>query len=141
VIPQFVLRLSALCRGTEGTIRFPVLGTGRETRALVAIEDFTDGLLILLDRGRHREIYNIGTSEEVTIAELARQTAAYFGREIEIVPGPPAVGSTPRRCPDIAKLASLGYSPKIGLKQGLPVTARWYVENARLAPPENSPPV
>jgi nucleoside-diphosphate-sugar epimerase len=94
-----------------------------------------------LDRGRHREIYNIGTSEEVTIAELARQTAAYFGREIEIVPGPPAEGSTPRRCPDIAKLASLGYAPKIELKQGLPVTAQWYVENARLAPAESSPPV
>jgi nucleoside-diphosphate-sugar epimerase len=141
VIPQFVLRMNSLCRATTGPVRFPVLGTGRETRAFVSIDDFTEGLMILLDRGRHREIYNIGTSEEVTIAELARQTAAYFGREIEIVPGPPAEGSTPRRCPDIAKLASLGYAPKIELKQGLPVTAQWYVENARLAPAESSPPV
>jgi nucleoside-diphosphate-sugar epimerase len=141
VIPQFIVRLYGLCQSTAGAIRFSVLGTGRETRAFVCIDDFTDGLVILLDRGRHREIYNIGTSEEVTIAELARQTAAYFGREIEIVPGPPAKGSAPRRCPDIAKLVSLGYSPKIELAQGLPVTAQWYVENAHLAPPESSPPV
>jgi dTDP-glucose 4,6-dehydratase/UDP-glucose 4-epimerase len=138
VIPQFVLRLNQLCRGTKGLVRFPILGTGRETRAFVAIDDFTDGLLILLDRGRHREIYNIGTSEEVTIAELAKQTGAYFGREIEIVPGPPAEGATARRCPDIAKLASLGYAPQIGLEKGLPDTARWYVENVRLAPSGNS---
>jgi nucleoside-diphosphate-sugar epimerase len=143
VIPQFILRLDGLCRDTarRGPVRFSVLGTGRETRAFVYIDDFTDGLVLLLDRGRHQEIYNIGTSEEVTIAELARQTAAYFGREIEIVPGPPAKGSTPRRCPEIAKLISLGYSPKIDLARGLPVTSQWYIENAHLAPPENSPPV
>ncbi len=92
-----------------------MLGTGSETRAFVSIDDFTDGLAILLERGRHREIYNIGTTEEVTIADLARKIAGRFGREIEIVPGPPAKGSTSRRCPDIAKLAALGYSPMIDL--------------------------
>lgn len=137
VIPQFILRLDRLCRGTEGAIRFNMLGTGRETRAFVCIDDFTDGLVTLLDRGRHREIYNIGTSEEVSVADLARQIAAYFGREIEIVPGPPAKGSAARRCPDIAKLAALGYSPKIELSRGLPITAQWYVENAHLAPPDS----
>jgi nucleoside-diphosphate-sugar epimerase len=143
VIPQFILRLDRLCRDTkgQGPVRFSVLGTGRETRAFVYIDDFTDGLVLLLDRGRHQEIYNIGTSEEVTIEGLAQQTATYFGREIEIIPGPPAKGSTPRRCPDIAKLISLGYSPKIDLARGLPIIAQWYVGNAHLAPPESSPPV
>jgi nucleoside-diphosphate-sugar epimerase len=139
VIPQFVLRLAGLCRGTEGPVRFDVLGTGSETRAFVAIDDFTDGLVILLERGRHREIYNIGTTEEVTIAELARKIAGRFGREIEIVPRPPAKGSTSRRCPDIAKLAALGYSPKIDLTRGLPATVEWYRTNAHLGPPAHEP--
>ena len=119
VIPQFVVRMHMLCQHESGPIRFSVLGTGNETRAFVYIDDFTDGLEILLDRGKHREIYNIGTSDEVTVAALARQTAAIFGREIELVPGAPAKGSTSRRCPEIAKLAALGYSPKIGLTEGL----------------------
>ncbi len=137
VIPQFILRMDKLCRDATGPIRFKILGTGRETRAFVHIDDFTDGLEILLDRGRHREIYNIGTSAEVTVAELARQTASYFGRTVELVPGPPAAGSTARRCPNVAKLTALGYSPKIDLAQGLSVTAKWYVDHAQLAPPES----
>jgi len=141
VVPQFVVRMNGLRRNSDGPVPFRILGSGCETRAFVYIDDFTDGLTLLLERGRHREIYNIGTDEEVTIADLAQQTAAYFGREIEIHSDPPAAGSTLRRCPNIAKLASLGYSPKIELARGLPLTARWYVENAHLAPPETSPPV
>ena len=53
VIPQFVLRLAGLCQGTAGPVRFDVLGTGSETRAFVSIDDFIDGLGILLERGRH----------------------------------------------------------------------------------------
>jgi nucleoside-diphosphate-sugar epimerase len=75
----------------------------------------------------------------VTISELARKIANIFRREIEIVPGPPAKGSTPRRCPDIAKLAALGYSPKIDLARGLPATVEWYRANAHLAPPPHEP--
>ena len=141
VIPQFVVRMHQLCRDGEGPIRFNILGTGQETRAFVYIDDFTDGLEVLLDRGKHREIYNIGTKHEVAVAELARQTATFFGRKVELVPGPPAAGSTARRCPDIAKLTALGYSPKIGLAQGLSMTAQWYVDHAHLAPPESGRPV
>jgi nucleoside-diphosphate-sugar epimerase len=136
VIPQFIVRMHALCRDADGPIRFNILGTGRETRAFVDIDDFTDGLELLLDRGIHREIYNVGTNHEVTVADLAGQTAAFFGRKVELVPGPPAEGSTARRCPDIAKLTTLGYAPKIDLAQGLSRTAQWYVEHAHLAPPE-----
>jgi nucleoside-diphosphate-sugar epimerase len=142
VIPQFTARLDAQCRETQGTVQFNILGTGQETRAFVHIDDFTDGLIVLLNRGRHREIYNIGTSEEVSIADLARRIATQFDREIEIVPGPPAKGSAQRRCPDIAKLASLGYSAKVNLARGLPTTVQWYVEHAHLAPKgEKSPTV
>jgi nucleoside-diphosphate-sugar epimerase len=140
VIPQFIVRMHRLCRDAEGRIRFSILGSGNETRAFVYIDDFTDGLAILLDRGQHREIYNIGTTAEVTVAALAGQTAAIFGREVELVPGAPAEGSTSRRCPNVAKLAALGYAPKIGLAQGLALTAQWYVENAHLAPPETVRP-
>ena len=91
VIPQFALRLADLCRGDRGArSRSRSWGRASETRAFVSIDDFTDGLVILLDRGRHREIYNIGTTEEVAIADLARTDRGHFGREIEIVPGPPA---------------------------------------------------
>ena len=43
-------------------------------------------------------------------------------------------GGTARRCPDISKLAALGYAPQVSLAKGLPPTVDWYWANDRLAP-------
>ena len=69
VIPQFALRMGELCRTTTGTIRFPVQGTGKESRSFIYIDDMIDGVLRVIDRGKHLEIYHIGTENEVTIEE------------------------------------------------------------------------
>ena len=86
------------------------------------------------ERGEHLGIYHVGTLDEITIADLARRVAASVGREISVVPSTVLPGSTPRRCPSIAKLAALGYRPRVPLDQGLPPTVRWYFENEHLAP-------
>ena len=134
VVPQFVLRMRKLCRDSIDLIRFPIQGTGKETRSFVFIDDFIDGLMLVIERGKHQGIYNIGTMEEITIEEVARLVGEYFGGQIEVVPGEPARGGTPRRCPDITKLAALGYQPKYSFRDGLPIVARWYDENAHKAP-------
>jgi len=130
VIPQFALRMRALCAETEGTVRLPIQGTGEETRAFVYIDDLADGVLRVLAAGRHLGIYHIGTEEEVTIAHLAREVGRCFGREVEIVPSELMLGGTPRRCPDISKMRALGYSPRIALREGLAATVPWYRENS-----------
>jgi nucleoside-diphosphate-sugar epimerase len=134
VIPQFVLRMRELMRDASETVRFPIQGTGEQTRSFVFIDDFIDGLMAVLREGVHLGIYNIGTQEEISIAELARRVGAYFGRQVEIAAGPEAPGGTTRRCPDIAKISALGYKPKFSLQDGLAITARWYDENSHLAP-------
>jgi len=135
VIPQFLVRMHVLNDSVrQGRIRFPIQGSGRETRAFVHIDDFMDGLMIVLDHGEHRGLYNIGTMEEVSIAHLAGLVAKALGRDIEVVPGDPAPGGTLRRCPDIARLAALGYRPVRDLSAGLAETARWYAANMHLAP-------
>ncbi|HYL45487.1 MAG TPA: NAD-dependent epimerase/dehydratase family protein [Candidatus Limnocylindrales bacterium] len=133
VIPQFVLRMEESA-ANAGVVRFPIQGSGDQTRSFVFIDDFVDGLTAILRGGTHLGIYNIGTREEVRIADLARMIAGLLGVKIEIVPGPAAAGGTSRRCPDIAKIAALGYAPKISLREGLAITTKWYRENARLAP-------
>ena len=134
VIPQFILRMKALCQDATDPVPFPIQGTGKETRAFVFIDDFIDGLLLMLERGEHLGIYHIGTMEEVTIAEVAHLIGNYFGKSIEIVPGDLAPGGTPRRCPEIKKLVALGYQPKYSLREGIPIIAKWYDENAHQAP-------
>ncbi len=135
VVPQFAVRMKHLCdERTAGTVAFPIQGSGEETRAFVYIEDFTNGLMKVIEQGEHLNIYHIGTMEELSIAQVAHAVGACFGRDIEIVPGKLAEGSTLRRCPDIGKLESLGYRPAFTFREGLTPTVEWYAANADTAP-------
>ena len=140
VIPQLALRVQEIVRGSPaGPVRLPIQGTGRETRAFVHLDDFIGGFRLVLEHGEHLGLYHIGTMHEVQIAEVARLVGAAFGREVEVVPGPPAAGSPPRRCPDTAKVAALGFRPAVPLRDGIAATVRWYREHAREAPPAVGP--
>lgn len=134
VIPQFVVRMRMLLRGDSDTVHFPIQGTGAQTRSFVFIDDFINGLMVMIRSGSHLGIYNIGTQEEVAIAELAQMVGNFFGKHVEIVPSSPALGGASRRCPDIGKIVALGYRPIFSLRDGLSITAKWYDENCHLAP-------
>jgi nucleoside-diphosphate-sugar epimerase len=135
VIPQFALRLEAAAkRQTLGILRFEIQSSGTETRSFCFINDLVAGVMTIREKGEHLGIYHVGTTEEVTIADLARRIASIAGREIELVTGKPAPGGTARRCPDISKLARLGYKPRVLLSEGLKPTLDWYRRNAELAP-------
>jgi nucleoside-diphosphate-sugar epimerase len=135
VIPQFALRLDAAAKKQKsGTLPFEIQGTGKETRSFCFIDDLVAGVMLMREKGEHLGIYHVGSTEEVTIAELAHQIAVFAGREIVLVPGKLAPGGTTRRCPDISKLARLGYKPRVLLSDGLKPTLAWYRHNAELAP-------
>jgi len=129
VIPQFALRLQELCARTQGPVDFPIQGSGGETRAFIHLDDFTAGAIRVLEDGAHLNIYNLGTQEEVTIAEVARLVAAAFQREIRLIPGPVQPGSPSRRCPDTGKARALGFAPQIPLAAGIARTVAWYREH------------
>jgi nucleoside-diphosphate-sugar epimerase len=111
-------------------VKFPIQGTGKETRAFVFIDDFIEGLMCVIEKGTHLGIYHIGTMDEITIEEVAVEVGNYFRRDVVVVPGELRRGSTPRRCPDITELRELGYEPKTKFEDGLRITARWYDENS-----------
>ncbi len=135
VIPQFALRAAAACRSAIGrTLDFPIQGDGRQTRAFVHVDDFTDGLLRVIGQGRHLAIYNIGNDEEVAIGDLARRIVGLFGCSANLQTGESPPGGTDRRCPDITALRGLGFAPRISLDKGLPDVVRWYAEHAEQAP-------
>ena len=90
--------------------------------------------MVMRERGTHLNIYHVGTTEEVSIADLAHRMARIVDREIALTPSAVLKGSTPRRCPDISKLAALGYRPRVPLDQGLPPTLKWYWDHENMAP-------
>jgi nucleoside-diphosphate-sugar epimerase len=135
VIPQFAVRLKrAMEAQATGVIAFPIEGSGAETRSFCHVDDLVQGVMLMRAKGEHLGIYHVGTAEEVSIADLARRMAKIAGREIALRPSAIREGSTPRRCPDISKLAALGYSPRVRLDEGLPPTLKWYWAHESMAP-------
>ena len=127
VIPELTSRLVEL-RGEcpDGEILLPVQGSGEQSRAFVFIDDFIDGLMCVIDKGEHLNIYNIGTREELQITEVAHRIASCLGLTTKIITGPEAKGGTLRRCPDIAKLEGLGFLQRVDFDEGLRRTVAWY---------------
>jgi nucleoside-diphosphate-sugar epimerase len=135
VIPQFAVRLKrAIGEHKTGAVPFPIQGSGAETRSFCHVDDLVQGVLVMCDKGDHLGIYHIGTTEEVSVADLAGRMAAITGREIALSPSAVLAGSTPRRCPDISKLSALGYRPRVPLADGLPPTLQWYWDHESMAP-------
>lgn len=128
VIPEFCLRMKDTKDGT-----FPIQGSGLEKRSFIYIEDFIQGLMQVITKGNHLEIYHIGTQEEVTMIEVANKVAMALGKTIEVIPGELQPGSALRRCPDISKIETLGFDQKWTLAAGIKETAQWYIENDHLA--------
>lgn len=131
VIPQFALRaLSQMKEYPSGALPFEIQGDGKQTRAFVFIDDFTDGLMRVIEKGGHLEIYHIGTRSEISMGELAEKVVKSLGREAKLQFGPAMPGATLRRVPDISKLEKLGYSPKVSLEEGLSKTIPWYRDHS-----------
>ena len=68
VIPQFINRMKKI-KKNKGN--FNILGSGKEVRSFVHINDFTRAFGLILKKAKHLEIYNIGTQEKIKIKELA----------------------------------------------------------------------
>lgn len=140
VIPQLSVKTARLIKSNLGSGIKPLViqGDGTQTRAFVHIDDFVDGVMLLLAEGRHREIYHIGNEEEVTISKVANLIASTLGYEAKLEYGQAKPGGTLRRCPDTSKMRDLGYAPKISFAEGIVDVANWYSAHEHLAPPDES---
>ena len=133
VIPQFITRVCDQIKCfPSGDLPFSIQGDGTQTRSFCYIDDFVEGCHLAFTKGDNLGIYHVGTMEEVDILSLAELIISHFSRTpaFEFLDEP--LGQTQRRCPDINKVAHLGYSPKFTLSQGLHPTIDWYVRNINL---------
>jgi len=131
VLPQFILKaITAIAAYSQGDLPFVIQGDGTQTRSFIHIKDMIDGIMLIMERGQHLNVYHVGNPEEITIAEVAEKVVRYFGRKLKLQPSEIPLGSTNRRCPNVNKLQALGFKPKISLDEGLPSIIDWYVAHA-----------
>ena len=99
--------------------KFLIQGDGKQTRAFCHVTDFGEGFLFILNDSRKFQIYNIGVDEEISILELSQMILKLLGSDAVINFSDGNIGETRRRCPDISKIRSLGFNPRVSLINGL----------------------
>lgn len=118
---------AAICRkvitSVDGTA-IEIWGDGKQTRSFLYIEDCLDAMLRLVDSDVTEPI-NIGSTEMVTINELANIAIAISGKKLKLhhISGPQGVRG---RCSDNQIIKQkLGWSPNYNLKSGMQLTFKW----------------
>ncbi|MCG6869209.1 MAG: GDP-L-fucose synthase, partial [Gammaproteobacteria bacterium] len=72
---------------------------------------------------------NIGAGEDITIGKLARMIAEITGFEGKIVFDATKPDGAPQKRLEVSRLTALGWKPRIGLREGLALTFRWYLDH------------
>lgn len=106
-------------------------GSGTPLREFLHVDDLADALIHLLRFSESVEPVNIGTGDEVSIGELARIIAKVVGFEGRLEHDLSKPDGTPRKRLDSSHMQSLGWKPRIGLRDGIAEVYRnWVNENA-----------
>ena len=121
VVPEFIKRFKRIKNK-----KFKIQGSGNEIRSFIFIDDFVKAFELILRKGKHLQIYNIGTSEKITIKNLAKYIAKLLKIKISIQRTKLRKGGTTKRLPDISKITKLGFKRKFNLKNGLKKTLQFY---------------
>lgn len=96
-----------------------VWGTGTPRREFLYVDDFADACVFVLKNYSSSQFINIGTGEDITIAEFAQTVAEVVGFRGQIVYDTSRPDGTPRKLVDVSRLSTMGWRAKITIREGL----------------------
>jgi len=117
-----------------------IWGSGKPLREFMFAEDCADAIVHLLENVNSKTFndteigklgwshVNVGSGDEISIAELAKLIAKTVGYEGQIIQDASKPDGTPRKLTDTTFLKSLGWKPKTPLAEGLKRTVEWYAD-------------
>ena len=103
----------------NGANEVTIWGTGSPRREFLHADDLADALVFVLREWDDERPINIGSGEEVSIAELAEVIAGVVGWKGELVFDRSKPDGAPRKLVDTRRLSALGWKPSIDLRAGL----------------------
>ncbi|MFB7006756.1 GDP-L-fucose synthase family protein [Streptomyces sp. NPDC056237] len=128
VLPALIRRFHEARR--DGSPAVTLWGSGNPRREFLHVDDLAAACLLLLERYDGDDPVNIGCGADLTIRELARiisEVTSYQGI-VEWDAAKP--DGTPRKLLDVSLLTSLGFTPRIALRDGIARTYAWWLEQA-----------
>ena len=103
----------------QGDSQVEVWGTGSPRREFLHVDDLAQACLFLMNNYDEELFLNVGTGEDISIKELALLIKDVVGFDGELVFDTSKPDGTPRKLMDVSRLRNLGWSPNIGLREGI----------------------
>jgi GDP-L-fucose synthase len=113
----------------EGRAEVSVWGSGEPRREFLHVDDLSDACVFLMRRYDAAEHVNVGTGEDLTVRQLAETVRDIVYPAAELVFDATKPDGTPRKLLDVSRLHALGWRHRIGLRQGIESSYRWFLEN------------
>ena len=104
-------------------------GDGSAMREFLYVDDMAEASIYCMLNYDDPEIINIGTGEDITIKSLTEKIVDVIGYTGEVCWDTSKPNGTPRKVLNVDKIKSLGWEPKISLREGIENTYQWYKEN------------
>jgi GDP-L-fucose synthase len=128
VLPALIRKChEAAHRGGDEVV---IWGSGRPRREFLHVDDVADAACFLMDHVSQPGFLNVGSGTEVSIRELAELVAEVVGYRGRFTYDAGKPDGTPRKVMDVSKLAALGWTSRIPLREGIASAYHWYVEHA-----------
>ncbi|MBT4856182.1 GDP-L-fucose synthase [bacterium] len=124
VLPALIAKVQKA--KANGDKNFVVWGTGQVKREFLYVDDLAEACVFLMNNYDDSDIINIGTGEDVTIAQLVEAVKRAIGYDGEIIYDTTKPDGTPRKLLDVSKINNLGWKAKHSLADGLELTTKWY---------------
>jgi len=125
VLPALIRKFhEARLRGDKDVVMW---GTGTPRREFLHVDDLADAVVHLTKTYDGEDIVNIGVGDDISIRELAELVKEITGFEGAIVNDPSKPDGTPRKLLDVSRLHGLGWQARIGLREGIEETYRWFL--------------
>jgi GDP-L-fucose synthase len=103
-------------------------GDGSAMREFLHVDDLAEACYICMQKYNEPEHINVGTGEDVTIKDLSKIISIIVGYEGWIMWDDSKPNGTPRKVLNVDKIKSLGWEPKIDLREGIEKTYEWYLK-------------
>lgn len=125
VMPALIRKAHEAKINGERDIR--IWGTGTPRREFLHVDDCADACVHLMKTYSDESHVNVGSGQDIAIGELAELVAEVVGFKGEITRDLAKPDGTPRKLMSAGKLRALGWSPKIGLMEGIADAYRSFV--------------
>jgi GDP-L-fucose synthase len=117
----------------SGASSVEVWGTGTPRREFLYVDDMADACIHLMKTYSDEELVNIGTGEDISIAEFARVVAATVGYSGGISYDPSRPDGTPQKLLDVSRLAELGWRARTPLQDGIKLAYQAFLNETKQA--------